>query len=535
MNPTFQRGPIMHSLRSISAILALLLISTFPMFAQHFALSPEPTYHGSDLTYCAACHGDSTNARFGKVPPWSHTLHATAYDSIPVSERAFLQSSSSCLPCHTTGWDSTKSIGGFSDFFRHSPQTHADTLGMFATRNIQCEECHSPYTTAGVGYDTSLAASKCGICHGGDPHTPIYNDWQQSMHAVSKYTSSGTQKLTATNTQCAGCHTAEGAIQWFAQTGTAPKIVVGDTSKTVQLTCAGCHDPHGSKNEHQLRLPLVQICEKCHNPEYPSDSVATVIGTAVHNTPAFMFEGVGGYQYPGWYYPSSAHTHAATQKCVTCHVHTVTPANVTINTPVYTGHSFVPRKEACEGCHSDIDTSGTNFNYRRTQTITDSIAAVLGAKLATAKTKADSSSLGFLRANFNYNFYEAEGSHGIHNTSYAQALLISAIANFSLTGVQVAQPGVPFTYDLKQNFPNPFNPSTTIDFSIAGKDFVQLQVFDILGKLVTTLVSDNMTPGKYKIIWRGDDRKGQMVASGMYFYRLQAGSFTSIKKMLLLK
>jgi hypothetical protein len=126
-------------------------------------------------------------------------------------------------------------------------------------------------------------------------------------------------------------------------------------------------------------------------------------------------------------------------------------------------------------------------------------------------------------------------SHGIHNTSYAQALLISAIGNFILTGVHVADPGVPFTYDLKQNYPNPFNPSTTIDFAIAGKDFVKIQVFDILGKLVTTLVSNNWTPGKYTVTWRGDDQKGQLVASGMYFYRLQAGSFTSIKKMLLLK
>jgi len=513
----------------------LVLTLSLAARAQHFANSPEPTYHGNDITYCATCHGDSTNARFGKVPPWSHTLHATAYDSIPVSERAFLQSSSSCLPCHTTGWDTTKSIGGFSDYFRHLPQTHADTVGMMAMKNIQCEECHGPYTTTGVGYDTSLAASKCGICHGGDPHTPIYNDWLKSMHAVSKYTSSGTQKMTATSTQCAGCHTAEGAMQWFGQSGAAPNIVPADTSRSVGLTCAACHDPHGSKNDHQLRLPIAQLCEKCHNPEYPQDSVGTTVGKAVHNTPAYMFEGVGGYQYPGWTYSSSPHTLVATQKCVTCHVHTVTPPVVSDTTPVYTGHSFVPRKEACLTCHTDIDTNASDFNYHRIQTITDSIANVLAGKLATAKTKADSNSMGFLRAKFNYDFYEGDMSHGVHNTSYAQGLLLSAIANFSLTGVQRADASVPFKYELKQNYPNPFNPSTTIDFSVAGKDMVRLDVFDVLGKHVATLVNEAMTPGRYTISWDGSSGTGSKVASGIYLYRIQAGMFISVKKMLLLK
>jgi predicted CXXCH cytochrome family protein len=519
--------------RLVTALLVAILLGILPqstVLAQHYAMLPDSVYHGNTLTYCGMCHGNPNDSRLGKVPSWSKTLHAIAYDSI-----AFVQNNRECLPCHTTGWDTTRMNGGFDDFFLNSPQTHADTVGMLATKNVQCEDCHKPYTAMGVGYDTSLAAVKCGECHGGDPHTPIYNDWLKSMHAESKYTSSGTFTLTATSSNCAGCHTAEGMIQWFQQTSVAPAIVVGDTSKTVGITCAGCHNPHGSQNEHQLRLPLAQICEKCHNPEYPQDSVGTVIGQAVHNSTAYMFEGVGGYQYPGYTYMSSPHTFVVTGKCATCHVHQVSPPVVTEETPVYTGHTFVPRIEACRTCHADIDTTKQDFDYRHTQTATDSIAAILASKLATATTHEDSTSLGFLHAKFNYDFYMAEGSHGIHNTKYAQGLLLSSIQNFSLTGVQLTDPVVPLKFALEQNYPNPFNPSTMISFSIAKKSLVRLQVFDIDGRLVKTLADEEMAPGVYKVLWSGDNRAGKNVASGVYLLRIQASSFEAVRKMLLVK
>jgi len=519
---------IMRKLRLEFILALVVLVWAFPLYGQHSSGGTQPTYVGSPATNCRPCH-NGTTGKMGKVDIWLTTLHATAYDSIPASERSFLQNSVSCLPCHTTGWDTTVTIGGFSDFFRDNAHTHADTLGMQNTKNVQCEDCHKPYST-GIAYDTSYAAAKCGQCHGGDPHTPIYEDWKKSMHAISKYTSSGKQTMTATNTQCAGCHTSEGMVQWFNQTTITPSIVVADTSISNSIACAGCHDPHGSPNAHQLRLPIAQLCEKCHNPEYPQDSVGTAVGKAVHNSTAYMFEGKGGYEYPGSFYPSSAHTTALPNKCVTCHVATVTPASVTANTPVYTGHSFVPRKEACETCHADIDTSSTNFDYRRTQTTCDSLAAVLATKLATAKNKADSSSLGFMHAKFNYDFYTGDGSHGIHNADYAKGLLISAITNFSLTGVRMTDPSVPGVFDLKQNYPNPFNPSTFIDYDLPKASHVTLKVFSVTGQEVATLVNENHEAGHFTVQFNAGT-----LASGIYFYRLQAGEFVSTKKLLLLK
>jgi hypothetical protein len=85
-------------------------------------------------------------------------------------------------------------------------------------------------------------------------------------------------------------------------------------------------------------------------------------------------------------------------------------------------------------------------------------------------------------------------------------------------------------YSLNQNYPNPFNPSTTISFNLPVRSFVSLKVFDLIGREVATIVSEEMQAGKYSRQWNALD-----LPSGIYFYRLQAGSFTETKKLILLK
>ena len=99
-------------------------------------------------------------------------------------------------------------------------------------------------------------------------------------------------------------------------------------------------------------------------------------------------------------------------------------------------------------------------------------------------------------------------------------------------------PELPRSFDLEQNSPNPFNPSTTIAFSVPtgqGAQAVRLSVHDIRGRLIRTLVDEVREPGRYTIYWDGGDSSGRRVASGVYFYRLQAGPFSSTRKMVLLK
>ncbi|MCL2063506.1 MAG: carboxypeptidase regulatory-like domain-containing protein [Candidatus Cloacimonetes bacterium] len=88
---------------------------------------------------------------------------------------------------------------------------------------------------------------------------------------------------------------------------------------------------------------------------------------------------------------------------------------------------------------------------------------------------------------------------------------------------------------LTGNFPNPFNPSTTIQFDIKEEGIVRIDIFNIRGQRVNTLVNDFMTTGRYNIDWYGVDDNGRDVASGVYFYRMQAEGFTDVKRMLLMK
>ncbi|MDP1759858.1 MAG: T9SS type A sorting domain-containing protein [Candidatus Woesebacteria bacterium] len=89
---------------------------------------------------------------------------------------------------------------------------------------------------------------------------------------------------------------------------------------------------------------------------------------------------------------------------------------------------------------------------------------------------------------------------------------------------------LPTHFSLDQNYPNPFNPTTTISFSLPSKSFVSLKVFDDLGREVSTVLSEVLSAGNYTRQWNASD-----LTSGIYFYRLQAGSFTETKKLVLLR
>jgi hypothetical protein len=96
--------------------------------------------------------------------------------------------------------------------------------------------------------------------------------------------------------------------------------------------------------------------------------------------------------------------------------------------------------------------------------------------------------------------------------------------------VQSGKSVTPIGFNLEQNFPNPFNPSTTIKFSIPKEAKVNLSIFNVLGELVTTLVNEQMKVGHYEYEFNASN-----LASGIYIYRINAGDFVETKKMVLVK
>ncbi len=104
-----------------------------------------------------------------------------------------------------------------------------------------------------------------------------------------------------------------------------------------------------------------------------------------------------------------------------------------------------------------------------------------------------------------------------------------------LTGVELNEPGIVTEFKLAQNYPNPFNPSTMISYSIVSPTFVALKIYDVLGREVKTLINQEQVGGAYQVNWNGDDKFGNKVSTGVYFYRIEAGNFSDVKKMLMIK
>jgi hypothetical protein len=105
----------------------------------------------------------------------------------------------------------------------------------------------------------------------------------------------------------------------------------------------------------------------------------------------------------------------------------------------------------------------------------------------------------------------------------------------SVVGVDKDFTPVPLSYNLKQNFPNPFNPSTNIYFEIPKTEAVKIIVYNVLGQKVWTLVNDTYMAGRHIVNWNGLNDFGERVPSGVYIYRIKAGSFIASQKMLMVK
>jgi|WetSurMetagenome_2_1015567.scaffolds.fasta_scaffold18299_2 hypothetical protein len=100
----------------------------------------------------------------------------------------------------------------------------------------------------------------------------------------------------------------------------------------------------------------------------------------------------------------------------------------------------------------------------------------------------------------------------------------------STYGIKQISELVPTFFSLQQNYPNPFNPSTIIRFQIKDSRFVKLIVYDMLGKKVATLVNEKLKAGEYEVTFDGSD-----LSSGIFFYQLETGNFSEVKKMILIK
>ncbi len=485
-----------------------------------------------------------------------------------------------------TTWDSTWwnglpfSGGDYWIPYQDTSILHAMPASLSRVGNIGCESCHGPggnHLGDVTKIDKSLGAGVCLQCHDAPKKHRLGSYWAESGHAKFENGSH------TANTSCFPCHSGSGFTKWLANKSAPGYTVAADGN--VNISCSVCHDPHSAANPNQLRVVAIDslrngwippaglggkglLCMNCHNSRYKQKvkSNGPYYGfgsrfTPHENNQADMFFGRNSYEFGDASLAGQA-THLGLENaCVTCHM----PERVN-GSSVHSDHEVSmidtvggahDQVTACVGCHGPITSfdairAASDYDHNGlvedVQTEVQGMLNALKARLPLGSdgepigggtvTAADSAQIAnrpdLVQGIWTYYFVRNDKSHGVHNTKYAVALLQKALGWYP-TDVKLLNGEIPTEFALAQNYPNPFNPTTTIKFSLPEQQRVKLEVFDIVGKLVTTIVDKDLAPGKYDVLWEGKDRSGAVVTSGVYLYRLQAGSYSALKKMLLVK
>ena len=291
--------------------------------------------------------------------------------------------------------------------------------------------------------DQASTLGNCFNCHSDEDQKLVAAEQQYfySVHA------SGTA-VSEPDDPCSGCHTSEGFIE-RVETGTMPDTVENPTA----INCFTCHAPHTTgtlATRIQDPVPFANgavfnhhggnLCTACHQARRNVDTYVTTANERVtlsrrwgphHSPQGDLLTGTNGYEYEDFDYQQTGHKSATKDGCLDCHF------RVTENLRVG-GHSFNMAYDdfntaACEGCHATI---GDDFDYRRYQTTTDSLATELRTRLvagglwsdANDEPRAVTTSSDSAGAVWNYLMAVEDRSRGVHNPKYIQGLLQSGIA-----------------------------------------------------------------------------------------------------------
>jgi hypothetical protein len=460
--------------------------------------------------------------------------------------------------------------------------------GLRATANIGCENCHGPMRqhvlTANKQYvDITLEPDVCNVCHDGSTKHSVGSYFRGALHA---------KQVTENGSGCAPCHTGASFV-YYAKNGRPlpfPSAAYdAPTMDNTNTTCAVCHDPHTM----ELRVTTLDslmngyrppagtggagvLCMNCHHARsnsltYVKPNSPPYYGFKArfyphHSNQTDMLFGRNGYDF-GDSKLMGINTHLGLPDgCVTCHMgmrnglpnHTFTMDPADPNYTLLGGARNYNPVTACQSCHGMItsyDDITAAYDYDR-DGIVEGVESEVEGMMETLKAKlpktaagdvvgegsvtaADSAAvmnrLDLVEGIWTYWFVEMDASGGMHNAKYTIALLQKALGLYPLS-VERADLTTPASFALNQNYPNPFNPTTTISFSLPQSGQTRLDVYDVLGKHVTTLLDENMGAGNFRVTWDGMDKNGSKVASGMYIYRIQSSNnFTAVKKMLMVK
>ena len=446
-----------------------------------------------------------------------------------------------CEGCHTTGTEVTWNTQGDSAY-----------TATYTEIGIGCEMCHGPYN-GGTGHgfnpedleNTDRANEICGQCH------------NRGYSIESLGPSSFGYPWNATD----GIFTPGDSLDAFFVAGNPddnPDYFWPDdmhskkhrqqfldfyqsskpTFEFHEVRCFECHDPHGSANEHDIVEEIIEIeepdtfyiatqvdnntlCLACHathgffealtpemieNYDANIDTIAAVVSDHTHHS----------------YDPENDSQTNGASRCTRCHMPKVAKSAIEYDIHSHTFEAIPPEKTINTQAEGGMP-NACAVSCHRNPTLPNipDFGIVDG-------TKGDWTETSDIALADTLMYYY--GPDGIW---------------WSTTGIGDSGPGdayLPRAYSLSQNYPNPFNPSTTIRFSIPGKNQAEigvvpttLRVYSLRGALIKTLYAGDIAPGEYAVQWNGRSERGERVASGIYLYRLDAGDFSSTRKMVVVK
>lgn len=131
--------------------------------------------------------------------------------------------------------------------------------------------------------------------------------------------------------------------------------------------------------------------------------------------------------------------------------------------------------------------------------------------------------------------FTEEGTYTYHCTPHQSFGMVGTITVELALGINNFEDGDIESFYLTQNFPNPFNPETNIQFNVPEESEVTLTVFDLKGNKVAIILKDKVSSGFHQVTWDGRNQLGNHLSGGVYLYSLEAGNFTQTKKMIFLK
>jgi hypothetical protein len=187
-------------------------------------------------------------------------------------------------------------------------------------------------------------------------------------------------------------------------------------------------------------------------------------------------------------------------------------------------------KFSCNTCHNNGGGSSRNLFGKEVELITGSSSTNFwGPQLAALDSDGDGFTNGEELQDPNGEWTPGSDAPG----DFSLVTHPGDATDFPVSVKQLAE--IPNDYMLSNNYPNPFNPTTSITFSIPENSDVLLEVYNSLGERVRMLVNDNYSSGSYSTIWNGRDDFGYEVNSGVYIYRIVAANFVDSKRMILMK